>query len=63
MKSLTPLIEQLEAIQRPKLWMGDSFEKKLNSITKEEAFIQLNGNVHSVAQLIAHLSAWKEDAI
>ena len=29
MKSLTPLIEQLEAIQRPKLWMGDSFEKEI----------------------------------
>ena len=43
--------------------MGDAFEKKINSITEEEAFSRPLPNLHSPAELIAHLTAWRKDAI
>ncbi len=43
--------------------MGDTFDKKINSITEKEAFIRPLPNLHSPAELIAHLTAWRRDAI
>lgn len=57
------IIEQLQEIQDGKLWMGSTFKKKLDSISAEEAFIRPLPNLHSVAELIAHLTAWKKDAL
>ena len=62
-QALDHIIKQLEEIQHGKLWMGDTFKKKLDTITEEEAFIRPLPNLHSVAQLIAHLTAWKKDAL
>ncbi|MEM7106547.1 MAG: DinB family protein [Bacteroidota bacterium] len=59
---ISHIIEQLQEVQNGKLWMGDTFMKKLDSITAEEAFIRPLPNLHSVAELIAHLTAWKKDA-
>ena len=36
--------------------MGDNFEKKLNSLSAEQAFIRPLEKLNSVAQIIAHLS-------
>jgi len=57
------VIKQLLEVQNGKLWMGDTFRKKIDSITKEEAFIRPLPTLHSVAELIAHLTAWKKDAL
>ena len=57
------LVKQLNDIQKNKLWMGDNFEKKLNSLSDEQAFIRPLQNLNSVAQIIAHLSFWNRDLI
>ena len=57
------LVKQLNDIQKNKLWMGDNFEKKLNSLSDEQAFIRPLKNLNSVAQIIAHLSFWNRDLI
>nr|WKN35706.1 DinB family protein [Tunicatimonas sp. TK19036] len=57
------IVEQLREVHHGKLWMGDTFAKKLGSITAEEAFIRPGNALHSVAELIAHLTAWRKDAI
>lgn len=62
-KIVNHIIAQLQEIQHGKLWMGDTFKKKLDSITPEEAFIRPLPNLHCVAELIAHLTAWKKDAL
>lgn len=62
-KVINYIIQQLLEIQNGKLWMGENFEKKINSITEEEAFIKPSPIMHSVAELIAHLTAWSNDAI
>lgn len=43
--------------------MGDTFDKKISSITEEEAFLRPVPNLHSAAELIAHLTAWRKDAV
>ena len=57
------VLEQLLEVQNGKLWMGDTFRKKIDSITNEEAFMRPLPTLHSVAELIAHLTAWKKDAL
>jgi uncharacterized damage-inducible protein DinB len=57
------LIQQLREIYNGKLWMGDTFQKKIHSITGDEAFTRPLPNLHSPAELISHLTAWRKDAI
>ncbi len=57
------IIQQLLEVQHGTLWMGDTFDRKINSITEKEAFIQPLPGLHSPAQLIARLTAWRRDAI
>ncbi|PPK98290.1 DinB family protein [Parapedobacter indicus] len=56
-------VHQLLELQSGKLWMGDNFNKKLDSITEEQAFIKPLPSLHSVAELVAHITAWNEDLI
>jgi hypothetical protein len=60
---ITHLVEQLLLVQNGKPWIGETFEKKINSITEEEAFIRPYPTLHCPAELIAHLTAWRVDAI
>ena len=60
---LNHIIQQLLEIQNGKLWMGDTFQKKIGYITDEEAFLRPLPNLHSAAELIAHLTAWRKDAM
>jgi hypothetical protein len=62
-KVVDHIIMQLLDLQNGKLWMGDNFETKINAITEDEAFVKPLPTMHSVAELIAHLTAWNNDAI
>lgn len=55
------IIEQLTEIQNGKVWIGENFEKKLDSITEVQAFERPAPEMHSVAKILAHLTAWNED--
>ena len=57
------IIQQLLELQSGKLWMGDNFDKKINSITEREAFTKPLPSLHCVAEIVAHLTAWTEDLI
>ena len=62
-KLIDHFIGQLSEIQNGRPWMGESFEKKLDSITNEEAFQKPGPAMHSVAEILAHLTAWNDDLI
>jgi hypothetical protein len=62
-KVVDHIIMQLLDLQNGKLWMGDNFAVKINAITEDEAFVKPLPTMHSVAELIAHLTAWNNDAI
>ena len=43
--------------------MGANFSSRLETITDKEAFIQPVGSMHSIAELLSHLTAWRKDAV
>ena len=57
------IIRQLEEVQDGKLWIGTNFYSKLDLITEEDAFIRPLPDLHSVAEVVSHLTAWRKDAI
>lgn len=57
------IIRQLRDIQHERNWVGSSFDQKLESITDAEAFIRPLPDLHSVAEIISHLTAWRKDAM
>lgn len=60
---LNHIIHELGNIQSGKLWMGASYDKKLSMLSAEEGFKKPLPTVHSVAQILAHLTAWSDDLI
>ena len=59
---ISSLINQLQEIQSGNLWLGVNFEKKIKLLNEEDFFYKAN-EMHSVAQLLSHLTTWRKDAI
>lgn len=59
---ISSLIDQLQEIQSGNLWLGVNFEKKIKLLDREEFFYKPNA-LHSVAELISHLTIWRKDVI
>ncbi|WKN41487.1 hypothetical protein [Tunicatimonas pelagia] len=53
------IIKQLKDIQGGKNWMGANFSRKLGVISEEEAFTRPTPNLHSVAEVVSHLTVWR----
>ncbi len=60
---LNNILRQLLDVQLGKLWMGKNYSSRLNKISEEEAFIKPIKNMHSIAELLSHLTAWRKDAL
>ncbi len=57
------IIRQLEEIQNGKLWIGSNFENKLNQVNENSAFLRPIENLHSIAEIISHLTLWRKETI
>lgn len=57
------IIKQLSEIQSGKLWVGPNYTRKLEGINDENAFIRPHPHLHSLAQIINHLTVWRKDAV
>jgi hypothetical protein len=57
------LIGQLRAVQEASNWMGTNFDKKLSLINEDEAFKHPVPGLHSVAEIISHLTVWRKETI
>jgi len=57
------IITQLREIQEGKNWVGTNFEKRLDVIHEHEAFIRPLPDLHSVAEIISHLTVWRKETI
>ena len=62
-QQLDHITRQLRDVQSGKLWMGKNYASRLKRITEQEAFVQPVGHMHSVAELLSHLTAWRKDAL
>lgn len=60
---LAYIIDQLQDIQEGKNWIGSSYASKLNDINDTNAFTRPLDGMHSVAEIISHLTLWRQEAI
>jgi uncharacterized damage-inducible protein DinB len=44
-------------------WVGESFTAKLGNLSPEEAFHQPFGKLHSAAEVVAHIIAWRNEEL
>lgn len=57
------IISQLGDVQDGKNWMGANFSQKLNKVSENETFLRPIPNLHSVAEIVSHLTTWREETI
>ncbi len=57
------IIQQLKEIQNGKLWIGSTFDSKLNQVNENAFFLRPIENLHSVAEIISHLTLWRKETI
>lgn len=53
--------QQLEAVNYKSLWIGVNMMEKINGISEKTAFIRPIPKIHSVAEIIGHLTALQID--
>ena len=56
------LIDQFEEVHHGYGWIGVNFDKKINDLSPDEFFHQAQG-MHSIAEIISHLTVWRKEAI
>ena len=61
--TLQDIIQRMMAIIEGENWLGENFRKKIDALTDEMAFHQSMPHIHSVAELISHLTVWKAENI
>jgi len=57
------IINQLKEVQSGKLWIGSTFDSKLNQVDKNVVFVRPIENLHSIAEIISHLTLWRKETI
>ncbi|WP_126973868.1 DinB family protein [Gynurincola endophyticus] len=57
------IIEQFIDIQDQENWLDESFQKKIDQISPEQAFARPIPEIHSVAELLAHVQIWRSESI
>jgi len=57
------IIQQLENVQNGKLWIGSNYSSKLDQVDEHSVFIRPQENLHSVAEIISHLTLWRKETI
>ncbi len=60
---LEHIIQQLLDIQDGKVWVGATYKGKLEKINDDNAFIRPQPDLHSVAEIISHLTTWQQETI
>lgn len=64
---MNPLIQytiaQFEEIQYGYPWVGSSFTSKLADVDEDLVFERPLENLHSVAEIISHLTFWRREAL
>ncbi|WP_298515614.1 DinB family protein [uncultured Kordia sp.] len=63
MKIIDEIIAQLNEIQQGKIWIGSSYQSKLSTIDDSLVFTRPMENLHSIAEIISHLTLWRKEAI
>lgn len=57
------IINQLLESQDGRVWIGATFSTKLKKINETNAFVRPDNDLHSVAEIISHLTTWQKETI
>ena len=57
------IINQLREVQEANIWIGTNYTKKLDVVNEDEAFVRPHPELHSVAEIISHLTVWRKETI
>ena len=57
------IIRQLEDVQNGHLWIGGTFDSKLKQLEEHLFFLRPLEDLHSVAEIISHLTLWRKGTI
>ena len=60
---LKMLITQLQEIYHGKPWLDETFSKKLNDVNGGMAFIVPLNGVHSISEIVSHVTVWKKELL
>lgn len=60
---LRNIIGQLQSVQTGFNWTGRSFAQLLEAIPEEKFFCRPLDDLHSIAEIYAHLTLWRQEAI
>ena len=55
------LRQQLTEIQDGRPWIGTNFSKKLSFVSDDDFFKRPAEKMHSIAEIIGHLSTWRKE--
>lgn len=57
------LVSQMTEIQNGKPWIGSNFSKKIKSVSEKDFFRRPIPHMHSVAEIISHLTTWRAETL
>ena len=57
------ILRQLEEVQNGKLWIGSTFSSKLKNVNENLFFTRPIKDLHSIAEIISHLTLWRNETI
>jgi uncharacterized damage-inducible protein DinB len=58
-KLIQNIQEQLRDVENADIWLDENFEKKLSQVSRDDVFTRPHPELHSVAELISHLTVWR----
>ncbi len=56
-------VDQMTEIQNGKPWIGSNFSKKMKLLSEKDFFRRPMQHMHSVAEIISHLTTWREETL
>ena len=56
-------VSQMTEIQNGKPWIGSNFSKKIKLLSERDFFRRPMEHMHSVAEIISHLTTWREETL
>ncbi len=60
---INDLVSQMTEIQNGKPWIGSNFSKKMQLVSEEDFYRHPIMHMHSVAEIISHLTTWRKETL
>ena len=62
-KRISSYIKQFNEVFNGNPWVDETFAKKLDSLTEDQAFKKAPDNNHSAAEVVSHIIVWRAEVL